>query len=356
MQAQVWGLGRVAALEHPDRWGGLIDLPPVLDERAAARLCAVLAGCGEDQVAIRPAGIFGRRLARAPRPDGAGDRWAPRGTVLVTGGTGAIGGHVARWLAGRGAARVVLASRSGPAAPGAAALAARAGRRRHQRGRRGRAISAERADVAGLLTRISAGGPPLTAVMHAAGAGQSTASTDMTVAELGRVLAAKAAGAAHLDELTARPGAWTRSCCSPRRRRPGAAGSRRDTRRRTRSWTRWPSAAGRGAWPRPRWPGACGAAAAWATRKAGSQLRRRGLRMMDPALALRLLGQALDGGEALLTVADVDWDRFAPAFTVRRPSPLLAGLPEAARALAAAETVRSRAGRAGPAAGGQVRG
>ena len=26
-QAQVWGLGRVAALEHPDRWGGLVDLP-----------------------------------------------------------------------------------------------------------------------------------------------------------------------------------------------------------------------------------------------------------------------------------------------------------------------------------------
>ncbi|MFJ2379338.1 beta-ketoacyl synthase N-terminal-like domain-containing protein, partial [Streptomyces sp. NPDC087769] len=31
-QAQVWGLGRVAALEHPDRWGGLIDLPETLDE------------------------------------------------------------------------------------------------------------------------------------------------------------------------------------------------------------------------------------------------------------------------------------------------------------------------------------
>ena len=70
VQAQVWGLGRVAALEHPDRWGGLVDLPPVLDERAAARLCAVLAGCGEDQVAIRGAGIVARRLVRAPLPRG----------------------------------------------------------------------------------------------------------------------------------------------------------------------------------------------------------------------------------------------------------------------------------------------
>src|SRR6202022_1778037 len=49
-QARVWGLGRVAGLEHPDRWGGLVDVPPVLDGRAAGRLCAVLAGHGEDEV------------------------------------------------------------------------------------------------------------------------------------------------------------------------------------------------------------------------------------------------------------------------------------------------------------------
>ena len=68
VQAMAWGLGRVAGLEHPDRWGGLVDVPPVLDERAAARLCGVLAGCGEDQVAIRAAGILARRLVRAPLP------------------------------------------------------------------------------------------------------------------------------------------------------------------------------------------------------------------------------------------------------------------------------------------------
>ncbi|HEY0937336.1 MAG TPA: type I polyketide synthase, partial [Trebonia sp.] len=45
VQAQAWGLGRAAGMEHPSRWGGLIDLPPELDERAAAALCQVLAGC-----------------------------------------------------------------------------------------------------------------------------------------------------------------------------------------------------------------------------------------------------------------------------------------------------------------------
>ena len=116
-QSQLWGLGRVAGLEHPDRWGGLIDVPPVLDERAAVRLCGVLAGSGEDQVAIRAAGVLARRLVRAAQP-GTREKWVPGGSVLVTGGTGSIGARVARWLAGRGAPRIVLAGRSGRPRPG----------------------------------------------------------------------------------------------------------------------------------------------------------------------------------------------------------------------------------------------
>ncbi|MET8544539.1 type I polyketide synthase, partial [Kitasatospora sp. NPDC004799] len=96
-QALLWGLGRVVALEHPDRWGGLVDLPAAPDRRTLSRLAGVLTGGpagagGEDQVALRPSGVFARRLVR-PRPDAAPvEAWRPRGTVLVTGGTGALGG------------------------------------------------------------------------------------------------------------------------------------------------------------------------------------------------------------------------------------------------------------------------
>ena len=115
VQAQIWGLGRVVALEQPDRWGGLVDLPEIMDRQAGDRLAGVLCGGGdEDQVAVRSQGVFARRLVRAPSADRfARQPWVPQGAVLVTGGTGGLGSHVARWLARSGAEHLVLVSRSG---------------------------------------------------------------------------------------------------------------------------------------------------------------------------------------------------------------------------------------------------
>ncbi|WP_409134378.1 hypothetical protein, partial [Streptomyces europaeiscabiei] len=53
------------------------------------------------------------------------------------------------------------------------------------------------------------------------------------------------------------------------------------------------------------------------------ELGRRGLRVMDPGCALVGLGSVLEGGGGAVVVADVEWERFVPAFTSRRPSPLL---------------------------------
>ncbi|MCC3772893.1 acyltransferase domain-containing protein, partial [Streptomyces sp. UNOC14_S4] len=71
-QAQLWGLGRTVGHEHPERWGGLIDLPGTADERTLGRLAEALSGLGdEDHLAIRPQGIYVRRLARAPHAETA---------------------------------------------------------------------------------------------------------------------------------------------------------------------------------------------------------------------------------------------------------------------------------------------
>ncbi|KJK33814.1 hypothetical protein UK12_35500, partial [Saccharothrix sp. ST-888] len=68
--------------------------------------------------------MFVRRLVRATRAKASGTAWKPRGTVLITGGTAALGAEVARWLARNGAEHLVLTGRRGAEAPGAAELRA----------------------------------------------------------------------------------------------------------------------------------------------------------------------------------------------------------------------------------------
>ncbi|KJY17884.1 acyl carrier protein, partial [Streptomyces katrae] len=80
--------------------------------------------------------------------------------------------------------------------------------------------------------------------------------------------------------------------------------------------------------------------------QAEAHLRRRGLPAMAPDTAIAALQRAMDLDETTVVVADVDWQRFAPAFTLARPSALLAGLPEARTALAAAGDGADTAGTA----------
>ncbi len=62
-------------------------------------------------------------------------------------------------------------------------------------------------------------------------------------------------------------------------------------------------------------------------------LRRRGLIAMAPALTLSALEKAIRSGATTLTVVDIEWDRFAPAFTMARTSPFIGDLPEVRAAL-----------------------
>ncbi|MFE2522401.1 type I polyketide synthase [Streptomyces mirabilis] len=331
-QAAVWGLTRVSALEHPDQGGGLIDLPADFDQRARNLLRSVLAGCGEDQTAIRPSGIHGRRLTRAADPRPA-QPWTPTGTTLITGGTGAIAGHVARWLADRDAPRLLLTSRSGPGAYGVAALAAELA----ESGSAVQIVAADagdRAELTGVIERIGSDGPPLTAVMHAAGVPQGTAIDETSVPELASLMTAKAVGAALLDELTADLGleafvlfsSISATWGSGLQAGYAAANAYLDALAENRLSRNLPATSV--AWGP--WGGG-----GMTDQEDAAQMERRGLSLLEPDRAVHALAQVLDSGDSLVTVADVDWDRFAPPFTVRRASPLIESLPEVVAALAA---------------------
>ncbi|WP_373465062.1 SDR family NAD(P)-dependent oxidoreductase [Streptomyces sp. V2I9] len=331
--AQLWALGRAAALEKPHRWGGAVDLPEELDADAARRLSAVLAGTGEDQVAIRARGAFGRRLAPAPvRP---AEPWRPRGTTLITGGTGALGAHVARWLAGRGAPHLVLAGRRGAEAPGMSELTA-------ELTAAGAEVTVAACDVSdrAALDGLLAAHPP-SAVIHAAGSGEFGTLDDASEADFATVLAAKVTGALHLDDalrdtdldafvlFSSVSGIWG----SGSQGAYGAANAALDAIASRRAARGLPATSV--AWGPWHGSGMAGA------QETADYLRRRGLRTMDPAKALDALGAAVAGGDVSVVVADVEWARFVPTFTAARPQRLFDGLrviaPQAGAAAPAAQ-------------------
>ncbi|MFC8722775.1 SDR family NAD(P)-dependent oxidoreductase, partial [Kitasatospora sp. NPDC057198] len=130
------------------------------------------------------------------------DPSAPRrGTALVTGGTGTLGGLVARHLAATGRAEaLLLTSRSGPEAAEAAALAAELA----EAGTPVEVVAcdtAERAEVAALLAGIPAD-RPLRTVIHTAGVLDDATVASLTPERIATVLRPKADGAWHLHELT----------------------------------------------------------------------------------------------------------------------------------------------------------
>ncbi|HEU5473401.1 MAG TPA: SDR family NAD(P)-dependent oxidoreductase [Actinophytocola sp.] len=325
-QAQVWGLGRVAALEYPRQWGGLVDLPATVDERAGRLLVAVLAGCGEDQVAVRGSAVLARRLAHAPLGRAPLGRWQPSGTVLITGGTGALGAAVARWLAGRGAPNLLLTGRRGMATPGAAELVAELA----ELGTTATVAACDVTDRAALTGLLASVPVPVTGVVHAAGVSAAAALPDTDLAAFADALRAKVLGAAHLDELlgdtldafvlfSSIAGVWGsggQSAYAAGNAYLDALAERRRAAGRAATSIAWGP-----------WSGSGMAA----DDDAEDYLWRRGLSAMAPDLAVTALGQAVDDDESCVTVADVRWDRFVESFTVTRPSPLLADLPEVER-------------------------
>ncbi|MFF7082563.1 beta-ketoacyl reductase, partial [Streptomyces lavendulae] len=335
-QALIWGLGRVASMEQGERWGGLVDLPAEVDARVLERLVGVLAGDGaEDQVAVRSSGLFVRRLVRARLSETAVVReWRPAGTTLVTGGTGALGAHVARWLAANGAEHLVLTSRRGEAAPGAAEL-------REELTALGAGVTLAACDVsdrealAALIAAVPAD-RPLTAVVHTAAVLDDGVIETLTPEQVADVLRVKVDGTRNLHELTRgldlsafvlfssfaatfgapgqgnqAPGNAFLDAFAEYRRAEGLPAT-------SLAWGPWGSADGDDS-------------------AAGDRMRRHGILAMSPDRTLTSLRHALDRDETTLTVVDMDWKRFTLAFTADRARPLLLELPEARRVIESAE-------------------
>ncbi|AKQ65466.1 Malonyl CoA-acyl carrier protein transacylase [Myxococcus hansupus] len=216
VQAPLWGLGRVLALEHPELWGGLLDLDPAAPEGEVEALWhEVSQADGEDQSAFREGVRYVARLTPSAPVEGAVPVTLPADAAyLVTGGLGGLGLHVARWLVSRGARNLVLLGRrglpdretwsslDGDSEVGRQVAAVEA---LEAEGAIIQALSADVADatrMAEVFEVIRRGPAPLKGIIHAAGVSTQVSLAAMDAASLASILRPKVAGGWVLHQLT----------------------------------------------------------------------------------------------------------------------------------------------------------
>jgi NAD(P)-dependent dehydrogenase (short-subunit alcohol dehydrogenase family)/acyl carrier protein len=200
-QSPLWGMGKVIALEHPDLWGGMIDLPPEASkEEAAALLAEIKEPDEEDLVAFRVGGRYVPRLVRSSRPELPRSPFQMDGTYLITGGLGGLGLKVAQWLVGQGAQHLVLVGRSAPSEATKEVIS--------HLSQAGIQILVTQADVSRVeemgrvFEQISPAWPPLRGIVHAAGVARYQAIRALDFKALQTVFRPKVMGTWTLHQLT----------------------------------------------------------------------------------------------------------------------------------------------------------
>jgi phthiocerol/phenolphthiocerol synthesis type-I polyketide synthase D len=113
-QSPLWGLGKTTAMEHPELWGGLIDLDPATEphEHALQITASIFNTAHEDQIAFRAGQSYVARMVRSQAQPDQKLHLYKDGSYLITGGLWGLGLEVARTFALQGAGHLILLGRS----------------------------------------------------------------------------------------------------------------------------------------------------------------------------------------------------------------------------------------------------
>lgn len=321
-QAPLWGVGRVFALEHPGRWGGLIDLPGTGDvtELAAMLVAALDAHDGEDQVALRQGQRFAARIEHAKPPSSAEKVIRAGVTYLVTGGFGGVGQLVGKWLAEQGASDVALMGRAARADHPAVSSIEALGARVH-------IVAADVADEASLsaaLQGLGKNAPPLAGIFHAAADFKTAAIIDADRTGAAAVLRPKVDGVIALERATADQALDFVVLFSSTTALLGASGfaayaaanafldatAETATPGRKVVSIRW------GTWDTMR----------LASDAQQSAYRDAGLQPLPKVQALDLMGRALADADPTPVFAKIDWAKLKPLYEARGARPFLSAV------------------------------
>ncbi len=332
-QSLLHGLARVAVLEHPAVFGGVVDLDATAEPDWQTVVSHVSGAHGEDELALRSDRVLTRRL-RPARHLTSPDTFTTSGTALVTGGRGALGRHLAGWLAARGAERIVLVSRTEVADDGADAVEELAASIAVP-------VDVRRCDVADpdavreLVASLDAEGHDLRVVAHLAGVSQPASLADLTPERLRADVAAKATGASALHAavgdrdldafLLFSSGAWCwggagQAAYAAANAALEAVASVRRAAGRDATVVHWGGWAGGG----------------MVDEAARALAASRGLHTMSPEACPAAVGSLLTAGVHDAAVAHVDWSVMGEVMQAARPRPLLSRVAVPDRVPAAA--------------------
>ena len=321
-QTAIWGLGRTLALEHPALWGGLIDVAPAVDPESTTRrlLLEMTTSGSEDQVALRADGRYLPRLVPLKITPQAPGTLSADGVYLVTGGMGALGLRMSKWLIARGARRLVLASRRGMQSAGAAEIVA-------ELGRLGAVAEVVALDVGNpedfstylkeLTSRHS-----LKGIIHAAGVDLISPLSKTSPSSLDQVLSPKLVGGTILDLQTRGLSLDLFVCFSSISATLGSNG---------RGFYGAANAFLDGLILERRRLGLPGLSVAWGPWRGGGmasqseldQYDRMGNHGLDPEAAVEALDRLVAARVPQATVADIDWETFRGVYAARRSRPLI---------------------------------
>ncbi len=320
-QAPVWGVGRTFALENPDIWGGLIDVPPdgTPDGVAEILLSEIDASGGdEDQIAYRDGKRCVARFIQSPAPAVRPQRLRPDATYLVTGGFGGLGLLVAQWMAEQGARNIALLGRNPD--PGSDTV-----RAIEALGARVISLAGDVADDATmqhLFRRLAAEAPPLRGVVHAAVDIDTAPIERITAAQITRMLRPKITGTLVLERLTRDLELDFMVLFSTTTALLGASGLAHyaaancfldATAQSARHAGRPVHSINWGTWDRMR----------AASKDMQDCYRKVGLMPLSSDEALEALGRVIAGNIPQAVVARIDWERYKPLVEAKRPRAFL---------------------------------
>ena len=333
-------LGEVAAADPPMIAAMMRELSDALETRALAPLPVEVFPLRDAAAAFRHmahAKHFGKVVLTS-----AQRTIAPDATYLITGGLGALGLEVARWLISEGARRLVLASRA--ERPDAAVEELRA------MGAEVLTLAADvsqAADVARMIATAHVESMPLRGVIHAAGVLDDCSVLELDAERLQRVLAPKTDGAWQLHLQTRALPLDFFVCFSsvssligtPGQAAYAAANAFMDALAHHRRALRLPAlTVNWGPWS------GVGMAARMGERYS-DRIAQRGFLSIDSAKGVRALGQLLRQNAVQAAVFPAKWERVLQQFPAGDQPPFFAELSEAVRA-------RREADREKPAGGG----